>query len=241
VVWKGHQDRGHPSGDHSGTGPSLEPRTLVGTDPARPLASSCRLRSSVSPVPKCEGPGAPSLWSGNGTRTGATRQVQQNKAAAKNGPGLKAKIYEVLFQGHECPCSLRKCEPHLPVSSPVGRRSRWTTYIKPRAYCRSWSAGGELTRSSLHHKWARTACRYTPKRGITVLAPLRFIWNATRGHRLTPWRSEYLRWRVETYSGQRAETLTTGKVLSFVWNSRWELLSFLAWTGRLDGEVRKRV
>jgi hypothetical protein len=74
-----------------------------------------------------------------------------------------------------------------------------------------------------------------------VLAPLRFIWNATRGHRLTPWRSEYLRWRVETYSGQRAETLTTGKVLSFVWNSRWELLSFLAWTGRLDGEVRKRV
>ena len=74
-----------------------------------------------------------------------------------------------------------------------------------------------------------------------MLAPLRFIWNATRGHRLTPWRSEYLRWRVETYSGQHAETLTAGKVLGFVWNSRWELLSFLAWTGRLDREVRKRV
>jgi len=77
--------------------------------------------------------------------------------------------------------------------------------------------------------------------GHTVLAPIRFLWNATRGHRLAPWRSEYLRWRVETYSGQRAETLTAKKVLSFVWTSRWELLSFLAWTGRLDREVHKRM
>jgi hypothetical protein len=69
---------------------------------------------------------------------------------------------------------------------------------------------------------------------------LRFIWNATRGNRLTPWRSEYLRWRVETYSGQKAETLTVQKIMSFVWASRWELLSFLLWTGRVDREARKR-
>jgi hypothetical protein len=73
-----------------------------------------------------------------------------------------------------------------------------------------------------------------------LLAPLRFIWNATRGHRLTPWRSEYLRWRVETYSGQRAETLTSKSIFKFVWASKWELMSFLVWTGRLDREVRKR-
>jgi hypothetical protein len=30
---------------------------------------------------------------------------------------------------------------------------------------------------------------------------LRFFWNSTRGHRLAPWRSPYLRWRMETYSG----------------------------------------
>jgi hypothetical protein len=74
-----------------------------------------------------------------------------------------------------------------------------------------------------------------------VLAPLRFIWNATRGHRFRPWRSEYLRWRIETYSGKRAETLTFKSVMSFVWASRWELLEFLGWTGRLQREVRKRV
>jgi hypothetical protein len=72
-----------------------------------------------------------------------------------------------------------------------------------------------------------------------MLAVIRFLWNATRGHRLAPWRSEYLRWRVETYSGKRAETLTSSDVLSFLWSSRWELLSYLAWIGRLHSEVRK--
>lgn len=73
-----------------------------------------------------------------------------------------------------------------------------------------------------------------------MLAPLRFLWNATRGHRLAPWRSAYVRWRVETYSGRKAETLTARDVLGFCWTSRWELLGFLAWTGALDREVRRR-
>jgi hypothetical protein len=67
------------------------------------------------------------------------------------------------------------------------------------------------------------------------------MWNATRGHRLAPWRSEYVRWRVETYSGLRAETLTAKDILCFAWTSRWELLSYLAWMSRLDREVHKRV
>jgi len=74
-----------------------------------------------------------------------------------------------------------------------------------------------------------------------MFAALRFVWNTTRGHRLRPWRSEYLRWRVETYSGKRAETLTARDVLGFLWTSRWELLSFLAWTGKMEREARKRV
>ncbi len=72
-----------------------------------------------------------------------------------------------------------------------------------------------------------------------MLAPLRFLWNATRGARLTPWRSPYLRWRVETYSGQKAETLTPGAIVSFMWKSRWELLHYLLWTDRLDREVHR--
>ena len=72
-----------------------------------------------------------------------------------------------------------------------------------------------------------------------MFASLRYVWNATRGHRLAPWRSEYLRWRVETYSGQRAETLTAKSVLRFVWATRGELLRFLIWTGQVKREADK--
>ena len=73
-----------------------------------------------------------------------------------------------------------------------------------------------------------------------MFAPLRFIWNATRGHRLAPWRSDYIRWRVETYSGQKAETLTMKSVLAFAWAWRGELFRFLLWTGQLERQAKKR-
>jgi len=73
-----------------------------------------------------------------------------------------------------------------------------------------------------------------------MLAALRFIWNATRGHRLAPWRSEYFKWRIETYSGIPAETLTATDVIGFVWINRWELLGFLRWTGQIEKESRRR-
>ena len=75
---------------------------------------------------------------------------------------------------------------------------------------------------------------------VPSLAPLRFIWNATRGHRLAPWRSPFLRWRVETYSGRKAETLTAASVLGFFWNTRGELWRMLLWTGELEREARKQ-
>jgi hypothetical protein len=46
---------------------------------------------------------------------------------------------------------------------------------------------------------------------------------------------------VETYSGKRAETLTAKGILAFLWATRGELVRFLAWTGQLEREARKRV
>ena len=73
-----------------------------------------------------------------------------------------------------------------------------------------------------------------------MFAPLRFLWNATRGHRLAPWRSEYLKWRIETYSGKKADSLRGRDVFAFVWTSRWELLDFLKWTGQLEREAERK-
>ncbi len=65
---------------------------------------------------------------------------------------------------------------------------------------------------------------------------LSFLWNATRGHRLRPWRSEYIKWRIETYSGMKAETMTTPDILRFTWREKRALLRFLIWTGKLEGD-----
>lgn len=81
---------------------------------------------------------------------------------------------------------------------------------------------------------------YTGQGGPSLLDPFRFIWNATRGYRLRPWKSPYLRWRIETYSGQHAESLRAASVLGWLWATRWELLEFLRWTGSMQREARKR-
>jgi hypothetical protein len=73
-----------------------------------------------------------------------------------------------------------------------------------------------------------------------LLGAVKFLWNATRGYRLMPWRSPYLRWRVETFSGKKAETLTLMSILAFAWAQKWELLSYLMWTGKVQEEAKRR-
>ncbi|MCZ2149270.1 MAG: hypothetical protein LC126_16035 [Bryobacterales bacterium] len=60
-----------------------------------------------------------------------------------------------------------------------------------------------------------------------------FLWQATRGYRLCPWRSPYLRWRIETYWGRRAEAIGYREFWAFLWRHRSEMLRFLRWAGRM--------
>jgi len=62
---------------------------------------------------------------------------------------------------------------------------------------------------------------------------LRFLWRATKGHRLRPWRSPYLRWRLETYSGKRAETVGLKDFWSLAWGEKRQALRFLRWVGEM--------
>ena len=62
---------------------------------------------------------------------------------------------------------------------------------------------------------------------------LRFLWRATRGYRAAPWRSPYLRWRVETYWGLHADRITDSEMREFLWTHRTELFRFLRWAGRM--------
>lgn len=69
---------------------------------------------------------------------------------------------------------------------------------------------------------------------------LRFLWYATRGYRLCPWRSPYLRWRIETYWGLEADNIGSREFWSFLWKRRTELLRFLRWAARMRRLSRLR-
>lgn len=71
-----------------------------------------------------------------------------------------------------------------------------------------------------------------------MLARLRFLWTATAGYRLRPWRSPYLRWRIETYSGMRAEEIGFRQFWRFVWRERGRLWRFLTWVAEME-KLRK--
>jgi hypothetical protein len=71
-----------------------------------------------------------------------------------------------------------------------------------------------------------------------MLFIIRFLWNATRGYRLTPWRSPYLRWRIETYCGVRMEKADFVGFWGFLFRERVNLWRFLKWTAKMKSFAR---
>ena len=62
---------------------------------------------------------------------------------------------------------------------------------------------------------------------------IRFLWLATKGYRFHPWDSPYLRWRVETYSGRKAESLTFRDFWHFLWRNKGSMSRYLRWVSRM--------
>jgi hypothetical protein len=62
---------------------------------------------------------------------------------------------------------------------------------------------------------------------------VQFLWQATKGYRLRPWKSPYLRWRLETYSGKWAESLTLKDFWLLAWGEKRQALRFLHWVGEI--------
>jgi hypothetical protein len=73
-----------------------------------------------------------------------------------------------------------------------------------------------------------------------VIGAIQFLWNSTRGSRLRPWRSPYLCWRIETYSGMHAETIDARVMMRFLWAEKWQFLRFLRWTDEIRAESKTR-
>ena len=72
-----------------------------------------------------------------------------------------------------------------------------------------------------------------------LASAVRFWWLASAGYRLRPWRSPYLRWRMETYTGKPAGTLTAGDFLQLAFRERRQMAKFFLWSGELNEQARE--
>ncbi len=69
---------------------------------------------------------------------------------------------------------------------------------------------------------------------------LRYYWVAASGYRLCPWKSPYLRWRLETFLGKEAADLDAAKFFRICWRERERLESFLNWVSERRAAQRRR-
>lgn len=67
-----------------------------------------------------------------------------------------------------------------------------------------------------------------------LIYALRYYWRVSKGHRLRPWRSPYLAWRLETYFGIHADQLTRQEFFRLLWRERARLGAFLHWARTME-------
>ncbi len=74
----------------------------------------------------------------------------------------------------------------------------------------------------------------------SMLSALRYFWVASKGYRLQPWKSPYIRWRMETFFGDQAADLDAAKFFRLLWGERERLARFLRWAEDRRREQRRR-
>jgi len=72
-----------------------------------------------------------------------------------------------------------------------------------------------------------------------MLNALRYYWIISKGYRLAPWKSPYIRWRMETFFGPEASNLTASQFFTLMWRERARMERFLEWVGTMRAEQRK--
>jgi hypothetical protein len=73
-----------------------------------------------------------------------------------------------------------------------------------------------------------------------LLNAIRYYWITAKGYRLRPWRSPYLRWRLETFYGPQAADLDAPQFFGYMWRDRKTMRRFLGWVKQERQRSRRR-
>jgi hypothetical protein len=114
-------------------------------------------------------------------------------------------------------------------------RARWDTLCTLESVCPSdaLQRGSGPSSARGRHVLGRALNRVAVMRKV-----LRSLWNGTSGHRLAPWRSPFLREKVETYTGAKMPGTGFLEFSGFMWRERAELLRSLKWAGKTERYAR---
>jgi hypothetical protein len=72
-----------------------------------------------------------------------------------------------------------------------------------------------------------------------VLSAIRYYWVISKGHRLRPWHSPYIRWRLETYFGAAGDVHGAREFFGLLWRERAAMRRFLDWAEERRRAQRK--
>ncbi len=75
--------------------------------------------------------------------------------------------------------------------------------------------------------------------GQAMWSALRYYWIFAKGYRLRPWKSPYIRWRMETFFGTEAAELDARKLVRLLWRERAQIRRFLRWAEERRREQRR--
>lgn len=62
-----------------------------------------------------------------------------------------------------------------------------------------------------------------------MLNALRYYWIISKGYRFTPWKSPYIRWRLETFFGPAGAHLNGRQFFALLWRERARMENFIEW------------
>jgi hypothetical protein len=62
-----------------------------------------------------------------------------------------------------------------------------------------------------------------------MFGELAVAWKLMKGYRRQPWKSPYLKWRIETWSGIDAGSLTPREFFDFCWQHQADFRRYLRW------------
>ena len=110
-------------------------------------------------------------------------------------------------------------------------RSRWLSRL-PATPLRAPEAVITQRRTSSRKPRPLLNQRIRPHSGNLVI---RTACRLTKGYRLRPWRSPYLKWRIETWSGIEAAGITPSVFIEFCLKHRGDLVRYLKWAGANSG------